>query len=139
RRGDDMPVQSRWMVRLSFIYLLTGVTLGAVMLVNKTFPLHPVIWLLLPVHIQLLIWGWIIQFTLGTAYWILPRLLEGPARGNPFLSWGIVLALNTGIPLNLVSIMLEVRLGETIGMLLQVIAVGLFVSLHWKRVTSYNK
>jgi len=34
----------------------------------------------LPIHIEVLIFGWIIQFTLGTAYWILPRFLQAPQR-----------------------------------------------------------
>lgn len=134
-----MPVQSRWMIRLSFIYLMVGVTLGAVMLIHKAFPLHPAMWLILPVHIQLLIWGWIIQFTLGTAYWILPRYLKGASRGNEAFSWLIIITLNMGILLNLLSFILGIPLlGET-GLILQTISVALFVLLHWQRVTSYSK
>lgn len=134
-----MPVQSRWMIRLSFVYLMIGVILGAIMLIHKAFPLHPMVWVLLPVHIQMLIWGWIIQFTLGTAYWILPRFLKGAARGNYLLSWMMILALNAGICLNLAGIGFDQRLLDITGLLLQATAVGLFVLLHWKRVTSYNK
>jgi hypothetical protein len=127
------------MIRFSLAYLVAGVSLGALMLFHKAFPLHPAIWVLLPVHIQILIWGWIIQFTLGTAYWILPRFLTGDARGNPLLSWAMVLTLNMGIWLNLTAIALDLRLFDIIGLLLQVTAVGLFVLLHWQRATSYNK
>lgn len=134
-----MPAQSRWMIRLSFVYLTIGVILGAAMLIHKAFPIHPMIWVLLPVHIQVLIWGWIIQFTLGTAYWILPRFLKGEARGNTRLSWTMVLALNTGICLNLAGIGFDERVLDIGGLLLQVVAVGLFVFLHWKRATSFNK
>jgi hypothetical protein len=133
-----MPVQSRWLIRLSLIYLTVGVTLGAVMLVHKAFPLHPAVWLVLPVHIQLLIWGWIIQFTLGTAYWILPRYLTGTSRGNNSLAWAVVAMLNMGILLSISSFILEISFLGKAGLILQTVSVALFVFLHWKRITSYN-
>ncbi|HEX6982602.1 MAG TPA: hypothetical protein VF181_07560 [Balneolaceae bacterium] len=134
-----MPVQSRWMIRFSLVYLTVGVSLGVVMLVHKAFPIHPAVWLLLPVHIQILIWGWIIQFTLGTAYWILPRFLKGASRGNEAFSWLVVIALNAGILLNLLSFILGIPLLGKAGLILQTISVALFVLSHWKRITSYNK
>lgn len=134
-----MPVQSRWMIRLSLLYLLLGAALGTVMLVQKAFPFNASVWILRPVHIQLLIWGFIIQFTLGTAYYILPRYVKGSSRGNTTLGWGMVGALNIGIILNIVAAFFNEEALSLFGLLLQVIAVALFVWLHWNRAASYNK
>lgn len=134
-----MPKQSRWLLRLSLIYLLTGAVIGTGMLVQKAFPYNGAIWALRPVHIQLLIWGFIIQFTLGTAYYILPRYITGSSRGNSYLSWGVVVCLNTGILLNIAAAFFSVELFETVGLCFQIIAVACFVWLHWGRATSHNK
>lgn len=135
-----MPAASRWMIRLSLLYLVTGIMLGALLLVNKAYPLHPAVWMVLPAHIELTIFGWIIQLTLGTAYWMLPRFLEGPSRGNRALVVGMVTSWNMGILLviadTLISTMIPLRL---VGRSLECLAVVLFVALHWNRITTYNR
>ncbi|HLR76706.1 MAG TPA: cbb3-type cytochrome c oxidase subunit I, partial [Balneolaceae bacterium] len=135
----NMPVQSRWMLRLSLLYLLFGAILGAIMLIQKAFPFNAAVWVLRPVHIQLLIWGFIIQFTLGTAYYILPRYVKGSSRGSPALSWGIIIALNIGIFLNIIAAFYPGNSLRLTGLFFQALAVAFFVWLHWNRATSYNK
>lgn len=134
-----MPKVSRWMIRSSLLYLLLGVGLGALMLIHKAYPLHPAVWQLLPVHIEVTIFGWIIQFTLGTAYWMLPRFLEEPKRGNRGAAWLMVILLNLGILMvvadSLFSPLIPLRLA---GRFLEVGAVTLFISLHWNRIVSYR-
>lgn len=134
-----MPKQSRWLLRISLFYLLIGAAIGTAMLIQKAFPYSGAVWSLRPVHVQLLIWGFIIQFTLGTAYYILPRYVTGSSRGNPYLSWGVVVGLNLGILLNIAAAFFPVELVEIVGLCFQIIAVGSFVWLHWGRATSYNK
>lgn len=135
-----MPTPSRWMIRCSLIYLLAGFLIGGLLLVGKAFPHYSIQWFLLPVHIEIVIFGWIIQFTLGTAYWILPRYLEGPARGN--IVWGklMVLSLNLGI---LIMILSYLRLipdsGTLVGRIFEISSVMLFIFLHWNRITTYRK
>jgi len=135
-----MPAPSRWMIRSSLIYLLVGVLIGASLLLEKAYPIFPQLWVLLPVHIEILIFGFIIQFTLGTAYWILPRFLEGKPRGNPLAAKLIVGLLNSGIILNVMSFLNIVhKEGTLVGRSLEVASVILFVSLHWNRIASYRK
>ncbi|WP_395068877.1 hypothetical protein [Gracilimonas sp.] len=109
------------------------------MLINKAFLISPIIWFILPIHIEFLIFGWIIQFTLGVAYWILPRFLESKGRGNTYVAWLMVFFLNTGI----LSVAFSgYGLGSSFalaGRILEILAVCLFISLHWKRVVTYNK
>jgi len=134
-----MPVQSRWMLRLSLFYFLAGTLVGAAMLLHKAFAYNASVWLFRPIHIQVLIWGFIIQFTLGTGYYILPRYLQGQARGNPILAWGVVVGLNIGIILNVIATYMNENTLGLIGISFQAVAVLLFVLLHWKRIASYNK
>lgn len=133
-----MPLISRLMIKLSLLYLLMGVSLGALMLINKAWLISPILWFVLPIHIEFLIFGWIIQFTLGVAYWILPRFLETKGRGSAKRAWLMVFFLNTGIGLVAFS---GYGLGSTFaltGRIFELLAVLLFISLHWKRVVTYN-
>lgn len=135
-----MPVPSRWMIRLSFVYLTVAMGLGALMLIHKAFTVHPLVWVLLPVHIEVAIFGWVIQFTLGTAYWMLPRFLEGPPRGSDKLAGAMVTSLNLGIVLVIIdsasTMLFPFRL---LGRTLELVAVILFLILHWNRIVTYRK
>lgn len=134
-----MPAPSRWMIRLSLMYLLSGIGLGSLILIHKAYPLHPALWQLLPVHIEITIFGWIIQFTLGTAYWMLPRFLEGPARGNPLLALSMVALLNLGIIFVIIDSLLPVTFPLRLaGRSLELISVILFLTLHWNRIVTYR-
>jgi len=134
-----MPLASRIMIRSSFIYLLLGIATGALMLVHKAYPLHPSIWQLLPLHIEITIFGWIIQLTLGTAYWMLPRFLTGPQRGPEWAVYGMVIMLNAGILLTLADDLWATDWPvQLTGRILELLAVVVFVALHWHRVVSYR-
>src|SRR5699024_6300761 len=119
--------------------LLVGFIIGAAMLISKAFPFYPQVWRLLPVHIEVAIFGWIIQFTMGTAYWILPRYLETGDRGNTVLAKLMVALFNLGILIN-VFIYLQYLPSDVIfwGRLLEISGVGIFVLLHWGRAVSYR-
>ncbi|WP_142715720.1 cbb3-type cytochrome c oxidase subunit I [Fodinibius sediminis] len=134
-----MPAPSRWLIRSAYTCLLVGMIVGAVMLVHKAYPLHPAIWSLLPVHIELLVVGWIVQFTMGTAYWILPRYLKDSSRGNARLARLMFLLLNIGIVVVIADRLIVSTLPLAImGRLCEVAAVVLFISLHWQRIVTYN-
>lgn len=109
------------------------------MLVHKAYPLHPAIWSLLPVHIELLVIGWIVQFTMGTAYWILPRYLKGSSRGNTRMARLMVLLLNIGIVIVIADRLTASDLPLALmGRFFEVAAVVLFIGLHWQRIVTYN-
>jgi heme/copper-type cytochrome/quinol oxidase subunit 1 len=113
--------------------------IGASMLVHKAYPLHPAIWALLPIHIELLVIGWIVQFTMGTAYWILPRYLKDSSRGNTRMARLMVLLLNIGIIVVILDrLMISTLPLALIGRILEVGAVLLFIGLHWQRIVTYN-
>ncbi|RPI28769.1 MAG: hypothetical protein EHM70_16385 [Chloroflexota bacterium] len=91
-----MPPLSKWMVRFALVYLALGFTFGALILWNKGVPLHPALWLLVPVHVEFLLVGWLVQFVFGVAFWILPRLSPGPKYGRAALAWLAFGLLNAG-------------------------------------------
>lgn len=135
-----MPLASRLMIRFSFVYLLVGFLIGALLLINKAWPIYPQVWYLLAIHIEILIFGWIIQLTLGTAYWILPKSRRVPQDKDKLPALAIPLTLNLGILLNIGDHLF--RLSEyawLAGRSLELIAVVIFIALHWQRVTSFRK
>jgi uncharacterized membrane protein len=135
-----MPAPSRWMIRCSLLYLLAGFTIGMLMLISKVHSGLAGIWMLLPVHIEILIFGWIIQLTMGTAYWILPRFLESGSRGNSFAAYLMVGCLNSGIILVIVGSFLH-NIGfslRLLGRIFEALSIILFIGLHWRRITTYR-
>lgn len=134
-----MPGVTIWMLRLSLGYLIAGLGIGALILMNKAVLFAGSVWLWLPVHIEILIFGWIIQFTLGTAYWILPRYFETGDRGHPSYGILMVVFLNTGILLTAFSGFTgHPALFSLTGRLLEALSAGLFAALHWKRIATYR-
>ncbi|MEX2463280.1 MAG: cbb3-type cytochrome c oxidase subunit I [Balneolaceae bacterium] len=134
-----MPIQSVWMIRLSLIWLLIASGLGALLFIHKTIPLHPSIWSLLPLHYEIAIWGWIVQFVLGTAYWIFPRFLEGEPRGSKFWADSIVWIFNIGLIILLISyLFFGINYLPLIGRGLILMSLFIFIFLIWSRVVSYR-
>jgi hypothetical protein len=132
-----MPRLSQWIIRTAFVYLLLGFTLGALLLTNKGVPLHPVLWAWLPVHIEFLLMGWIVQLTLGVAFWILPRYWTKPRRPNELYARISFVLLNLGIWLVVAGTTLRAgREALIAGRGLEIAAVVFFALHSWKRVVS---
>ncbi|MBE2198872.1 MAG: hypothetical protein IAE79_09695 [Anaerolinea sp.] len=92
-----MPRLSQWFIRAAFIYLLLGFTIGALLLTHKGLPLHPALWSWLPTHIEFLLFGWVVQVTMGMAFWILPRYWQKPRRPKEGYTQIAFILLNLGI------------------------------------------
>jgi len=110
-----MPCLSVWCIRVALLYLGIGFTVGAVMLVVPGLHVSPVTPRLRPLHVELLLVGWMVQLAFGVAYWILPRQ-RGAGRGNERLAWAALLLLNIGV--------LTVGLGTAAGLPAPVITAG---------------
>ncbi len=132
-----MPRLSRWFIRTALIYLLLGVTFGALLLAHKGVPLHPALWSWLPAHIEFLLMGWVVQLSFGVAFWILPRYWKLPRRPKEGLVQIAFVLLNLGIWLVVLATTLGVGLRMLfIGRLLEVSAVGFFAVHIWQRIVS---
>lgn len=92
-----MPLLSVWFVRTALLYFISGFSLGALMLIHKGVPLSPEIWRLLPLHIEVIFVGWMLNLVFGVAYWMLPRHGIEPVRGRLWLMRMVFLSLNTGV------------------------------------------
>lgn len=92
-----MPSLTIWAVRAALLNLSLGFTFGALLLFHKGVPISPLLWRLLPAHVDFLLFGWTVQLIIGVAYWILPRFSREPRRGNVPLAWASVITMNIGV------------------------------------------
>lgn len=129
-----MPRLSVWFVRCSLVYLLLGLTLGALMLANKGIPFAPRAWNLLGPHIEFLLLGWMLQLAMGVAFWILPRLGSGSPRGKELLIYSAFVLLNLGIWIGALRLYLEPSWLTVTGRILEASSVLLFVLGSWRRI-----
>ena len=98
-----MPAWSVRLIRGALVYLVAGAMIGAMLLSatarGVTVPVGPA----RALHAELLLFGWLVQFTMGVAYWMLPKHATGPGRGpvGPIVAaW---LLLNAGVQPSAVS------------------------------------
>lgn len=127
-----MPTLSRYFVRSALIYLGIGFTLGGFILAAKGGGADARFWLWLPTHIVFLLNGWLIQLSMGVAYWILPRIHLSD-RGRQGWAWGAFVAFQLGLILALGTILSlwipEVQSLFAPGLLLQTLGV-FFFAIH---------
>jgi cbb3-type cytochrome oxidase subunit 1 len=132
-----MPRLSQWFVRAAFMYLLLGFTVGALLLAHKGLPLHPVLWSWLPAHIEFLLFGWVVQVTMGMAFWILPRYWQKPRRPKEGYAQIAFVLLNLGIWLVVTGT--TFRAGPwflPVGRAVEMAAVAFFALHAWRRIVS---
>jgi hypothetical protein len=128
-----MPRLSAWFVRFALVYLTLGFTFGGLLLANKGIPLHPLIWRLLPAHIEFLLLGWTVQLAFGVAFWILPRWQT--QRGDVRPAWVSLILLNLGVWVVVVAGWANWPAWVlATGRLLEAAAVAAFARHAWPRV-----
>jgi heme/copper-type cytochrome/quinol oxidase subunit 1 len=131
-----MPSLSVRLLRLSLASLLVGSLIGAWLLAAEPWPsIH--LAALRTAHLQLMLFGWLVPFVIGTAYWMLPRH-PGGGRGPlglARLGYGLMLlgvVLGTSGPL---AGLASVHLG---GIGCSCLGTGLFIGLLWSRVRAFG-
>lgn len=129
-----MPRLSLWFLRLAMIDLLLGFTLGAFILAAKALPTWGWAWVLLPLHIELLLYGWLLQLAMGVAFWILPRFARAPKRGNEYLAWAALGLVNTGLLVALAASLFAWHLARPWSVVLEAAAALSFALHAWPRV-----
>lgn len=134
-----MPRLSIWYIRTALLYLGIGFTLGALMLYQKGVPLSLAVWQLLPMHIEFLLIGWMGQLALGVGFWILPRFIRGPARGDEKIVWAAYGLLNLGVLSAGVGRWLGAPTSLVLfGRLAELLAALLFALHAWPRVKPHG-
>lgn len=134
-----MPVLSRVYVRTALLYLAAGTLLGGIILWSKAAPSSGRAWQLLAAHVALVTWGWLLQLSLGVAYWILPRF--GAIRPRPWLAVTAYAVLNVALLLAALAPWLPGPWASLAAGWLQFLAVVAFVLHAWPRArrSSYGK
>ena len=94
-----MPRLSVLMIRTALLHLGIGFLLGGLLLVNKGVPFEGAIWRLLPIHVEMLLFGWMLQLAMGVAFWIAPRFSQAPRYGRVALAKAAFILLNAGVGL----------------------------------------
>ena len=136
---------SSWMVRASFGWLLAGVTTGAVMMVDDRVPGAWRGWMG-TTHAHMLMVGWLLQFALGVAFWLLPRS-RAPKRPLGYAerpALVAVIVLNAGMLLRALGEPAEraghasgwTELALVLSAAAQVAAIVSFVSQLWPRAAA---
>lgn len=135
-----MPKLSVCFIRASLVYFFIGISIGAIMLANKGLPLVSSIWTFRSAHIEITLFGWIIQLVMGTAYWILPRLPVGRPRGNSFPAWLSFFLLNTGIIFGITTEwFLNSPALDAFSRFLQLAGIACFSYVIWPRIMTFRK
>jgi hypothetical protein len=126
---------ARWFIKTALAYLIAGVFLNSLLLLDTWLGLSPVIYSWRQAFLHILLVGWCSQFIIGLAYWKL--WTKAPGR----MAWLVYGGLNGGLILRVVAEPLYAFRGSTLlGMLvalagvLQLVAVLVFVATNWSRV-----
>ena len=90
-----MPLIVRWYLRTALVMFVLALLVALAQSLGAILPSLPPG--LTPVYFHLLMVGWVTQFILGVAIWMLPRYSQEKPRGNERLSWGTYALLNTGL------------------------------------------
>jgi len=132
-------------IRAALVWMLLGILAGAAMLTDRDLPGNWRLWMA-PTHTHMLLVGWFFQFTLGVAYWLLPRK-RSPSRPigyNERLAFACLVCLNGGLAIRAVIEPLEraghegvwTRIGYAISALAQVAAFAIVAIQLWPRVAT---
>jgi len=133
-----MPVWSVRLERAAFVWLITGFAAGALLLAAKGLG-WGIPWShWLPLHTEALLVGWMLQFTMGVAYWMLPKHASGPERGPDGAIGAAFVLLNTGVLLALAGQIHHQGALAAVGRLLELLAAAAFGSNAWPRVKPFG-
>lgn len=132
-----MPTLSRYFIRSALLCLAVGFTFGGLILSAKGGAVDARVWAWLPMHITLLLNGWLVQLSMGVAYWILPRIHVGE-RGRQRWAWGGFIVFQIGLALALLSgiSLWEPEMGKLLApaVVMQAAGVALFAVHAWPRI-----
>jgi cbb3-type cytochrome oxidase subunit 1 len=127
-----MPKLSTFFIRAALLHLGIGYTIAALLLANKGVPFSAELWRLLEPHVQILIFGWMLQLAMGVAFYALPRLPNTQARyGDEWLGWLSFVLINAGV-------WLSITIFPFAGKLIILLAGLAFVRLMFPRVKAFG-
>ncbi len=130
-----MPRLSVWLVRAALLHMGAGFLFGSLILHHKGVPIFAWTWKLLNPHVEIMIFGWTMQFVMGIAFWTLPRFTGEGRYGRVRLGWASFGLLNGGVLLTATALWFGGLAGLALaGRLLTLLGVAAFAVLIWPRV-----
>lgn len=135
-----MPPLSVLLIRTALCWLALGVTTGALLLAARAAPLPATAARLFHLHTEALLLGWMVQFAMGVAWWILPKYPRRPERGPAAPVWAAWLLLNAGVLLAGLGRSVGASDGVVIaGRVAEVLAAVVFAAVIWPRVKAFGE
>lgn len=89
-------------------------------------------------HLTLLLFGWLVQFVLGVAYWMLPRYPSTPERGPSWAGWTAYAVFLGGLGLALLGLFPPLNGLAPAGRLLLAGATFALMMLLWGRARPFG-
>lgn len=120
----EMPLLTRIGVRLSFFYLFVSALIGVLVLQAKAIGVPAWSWRVWPLHVELMMVGFMIQFPISIAYWVLPKFVS--RREREYLAALSLVFLNAGILIH--------AMGSSGGRVLEGLGILLFLLHGWRRI-----
>ncbi len=133
-----MPAASIRLIRTAILHLGLGALLGALMLAARGQIVPPEVLTLLPLHREMLLFGWLIQLALGVAWWMFPKFRSGAARGFDLLPQAGWVFLNMGIVLAGIGAVTSLGLTPP-GRILEVLGIVLVVGGLVPRIKPFGR
>ena len=135
-----MPFPSVLLVRTALCWLAAGVAMGALLLASKAAPLPAGVLRLFHAHSEAVLVGWMVQFAMGVAWWILPKYPRLPERGPAAPVWAAWLLLNVGVVLAGVGRSVGASDGLVMaGRMAETLAAAVFAAGMWPRVKAFGQ
>ena len=135
-------------VKTSLIWMITGIAMGGLMLVDHLIPGHWRSWFL-PTHGHILFVGWFVQFVIGIAFWLLPRkrVPALPLGYGEHKAFTALAMLNVGLACRVIAEPFFRQNDDGIWIdwllvassVLQFVAIVIFVTQMWPRIYGKNK
>jgi len=135
-----VPFLSVLLVRTALGWLAAGAAMGALLLASKAAPLPIGVFRLFHVHSEAVLVGWMVQFAMGVAWWILPKYPRPPERGAVAPIWAAWLLLNAGVLL--AGVGRSVGASDTVvmaGRAAELLAAAAFAAAAWPRVKAFGR
>jgi Cytochrome C and Quinol oxidase polypeptide I len=136
-----MPVQTRWFLRSSLVFLILAMVLGILNAARTPLNLPAQINAFSPIYFHLFMVGWVTQLIFGVVFWMFPKYSKEQPHGSESLGWATFWLLNFGLLFRLVGEPAQVLLTNPIwgwvvvlSAVLQWMAGMIFVINTWGRV-----
>ncbi len=134
-----MPRMSVWLIRAALLHFLSGALMGSAYLCFKAEGWFAWSVSHLPVHVEVMLVGWMVQLVIGVAYWILPRPADEPRDAHAPVMWAVFGLINAGVLIAALG-------GDPLfpawtglaGRVMEVAAAALFALHAWNRQRPYR-